>query len=435
MIDRAAAPALVRAIGRWSLLAAIINGVVGSGIFGLPSAVAGLSGVWSPALVLLAGAAMFVVVLCFAEVGSRFDEAGGPYLYVREAFGSAAGFQVGWLLFVGRLLSAAAALNILVAYLGLLVPVIATSPGRTVVMVGAVVVVTALNVRGVRTAAWATNVFTIGKLAPLMLLVVLGLLAANRETMATQVVAIPDWREAMLLLVFAYGGFEAAIVAGGETRDPRRDTPFALLAGVAAVTAVYALLQFVVIGVLPNAASSSTPIAAALDRVIGPAGATLASIGVVISVSGWLTGFTLMMPRVLYSMALRGELPAFLGRVHPVYRTPHIAVVVAAGLALAAGLTSSFSQAAALAAVARLVVFLVTVATVVALRRQDGRAPFHVWGGPLVSAAAMMFCLWLLSTRPAAQLGLLVAAAGIGFVIHALGRRAGGVIAAESPSA
>jgi amino acid transporter len=121
--------------------------------------------------------------------------------------------------------------------------------------------------------------------------------------------------------------------------------------------------------------------------------------------------------------------------VHPAYRTPHVAVVVAAVLALACGLTSSFSQAAALAAVARLAVFLVTVATVVVLRRKDGRAPFHVWGGPLVSLVAMIFCVWLLSTRPVAQLGLLVAAGGVGFVIHALRHRAGGVVAAESPSA
>ena len=132
--DRFAEPSLIRAIGRFSLTAAIVNGVIGSGIFGLPSAVAALTGAWSPAVVIIAGACVFVVLLCFAEVSSRFDEAGGPYLYAREAFGPIVGFQVGWLLLVSRLLGCAAALNILVVYVGLLVPAVATSVGRAITM-------------------------------------------------------------------------------------------------------------------------------------------------------------------------------------------------------------------------------------------------------------------------------------------------------------
>src|SRR5215510_421935 len=155
-----AEPTLVRAIGRWSLTAGIINGIIGSGIFGMPSAVANLVGVWSPLAVLLAGCGVFFVVLCFAEVGSRFDDAGGPYLYAREAFGPAAGFQIGWLQIWTRLLSGAAALNILVAYLAGLVPEVGTPAGRALAMTGAVVLVTAVNIIGVRNAAWTVNVFT-----------------------------------------------------------------------------------------------------------------------------------------------------------------------------------------------------------------------------------------------------------------------------------
>src|SRR5437867_6986239 len=136
-----AEPALVRAIGRWSLTAGIINGIIGSGIFGMPSAVANLVGVWSPLAVLLAGCGVFFVVLCFAEVGSRFDDAGGPYLYTREAFGPAAGFQIGWLQIWTRLFSGAAALNILVAYTGALFPSIATPAGRALTMIVGVVLV------------------------------------------------------------------------------------------------------------------------------------------------------------------------------------------------------------------------------------------------------------------------------------------------------
>ena len=154
-------------MGRWSLTAAIVNGVIGSGIFGVPSAVAALTGAWSPLAVLIAGACVFLVILCFAEVGSRFDEAGGPYLYAREAFGPIVGFQVGWLLLVSRLLACAAALNILIVYLGVLAPPVATPTGRALTMSGAMAVATAINVTGVRMAAWTTNVFTIAKLLPL----------------------------------------------------------------------------------------------------------------------------------------------------------------------------------------------------------------------------------------------------------------------------
>jgi hypothetical protein len=206
-------------MGRVSLTAAIVNGVIGSGIFGLPSAVAALTGTWSPLAVLIAGACVFLVLLCFAEVGSRFDQAGGPYLYAREAFGPIAGFQVGWLLLVSRLLACAAALNILIVYVGVLAPPMATPTGRVLTMTAAMAIATAINVTGIRIAAWTTNVFTVAKLLPLVLLIVVGLPQLSARVLASQVVANPQWREAVLLLVFAYGGFESMVIAG--QRNPR----------------------------------------------------------------------------------------------------------------------------------------------------------------------------------------------------------------------
>ena len=185
-VEHASRPSLIRVMGRMSLTAAIVNGVIGSGIFGLPSAVAALTGAWSPLAVLVAGACVFLVLLCFAEVGSRFDEAGGPYLYAREAFGPIAGFQVGWLLLVSRLLACAAALNILIVYVGVLAPPMATPTGRVLTMTAAMAIATAINVTGIRIAAWTTNVFTVAKLLPLVLLIVVGLpqLSARRARVA-----------------------------------------------------------------------------------------------------------------------------------------------------------------------------------------------------------------------------------------------------------
>ena len=396
-------------MGRWSLTAAIVNGVIGSGVFGLPSAVAALTGAWSPVAVLIAGACVFLVILCFAEVGSRFDDAGGPYLYAREAFGPIVGFQVGWLLLVSRLLACAAALNILIVYLGVLVPPVATPAGRALTMTGAMALATAINVTGVRMAAWTTNVFTVAKLLPLVLLIALGLPQLRSDVLASQVVERPDWIQAVLLLVFAYGGFESMVIAASESRDPRKDTGPALIAAGLIVTLVYCLLQVVIVGVLPEAGRTTTPVASALRELLGTAGATLGSVAVVLSVYGWLTGFTLMMPRVLYSMATRHELPSVLGRVHPRFRTPHVAIIANAIIALAMSLYSSFAQAATFAAIARLAVFASTCAALIALKRRGGPAPaFQLPGGTLIAVGGVAFSLWLLSTRNATELWILV---------------------------
>jgi amino acid transporter len=228
-------PSLVRAIGRWDLTAAVINGVIGSSIFGMPAVLAALTGAWSPLAALVAAAGILAITLCHAETASRFKEPGGPYLYGREAYGRAVGFQAGWLSFWIRVTSMGANLNVFVDYLGQIVPAAAAGAGRATVMFALAATVTALNVIGVRQGARAVDLFTIAKLLPLLLLVVLGLGRISGEVLATQAVAAPDWTQAVLLLIFAYGGFEAALIPASEAKDPRRDSAFALLAGLAVV--------------------------------------------------------------------------------------------------------------------------------------------------------------------------------------------------------
>ena len=419
-IEHASGPSLVRVMGRWSLTAVIVNGVIGSGIFGLPSVIAMLTGAWSPLAVLIAGACIFLVLLCFAEVGSRFDQAGGPYLYAREAFGPIVGFQIGWLLIATRLLGCAAALNILVDYLTPVVPPVATPAGRALTMIGAMALTTAVNVRGVKMAAWTTNVFTVAKLVPLVLLIVIGLPFVRTEVFASQAVVQPRWRESVLLLVFAFGGFEQNVIAASEARDPRKDTAFALIAAGIVVTVIYFLLQVVIVGVLPEAGRVTTPVASALAVVLGNGGAAVGTAAVVVSVSGWLTGFTLMLPRVLYSMATHHELPAVFGRVHPRFRTPHVAVTVSTIAALGMALYSSFAQAATFAAIARLLVFASTCAALIALKRRDAFAPaFQLPGSTAIAIAGATFSLGLLATRSSTELWILFAVIAAGILLRA----------------
>ena len=415
---------LIRAIGRWSLTAAIVNGVVGSSIFAMPSVVARLVGAWSPVAVLLGGACIFVVVLSFAEVGSRFDEAGGPYLYTREAFGPSIGFQIGWLNVWTRLLSGAAVLNVLTTHLGGLLPIVATPSGRAAAMVGSVVIVTVANILGVKRAAWTTNVFTVAKLLPLVLLVGLGCLRVSTGVIATQAVPSQHWTDAVLLLVFSYGGFESAVSAASETRDPRRDTGFALITAMAMVTVVYALVQFAIIGVLPHAAAVETPVASTLGALLGAPGLAFGNVGVVISTFGWLVGFALMTPRILYAMGERGELPTIFAAVHPRFRTPHAAIAINSCIAAAMGLFSSFTQAATLAAIAKLGIYGLTCASLIVFRKRGGPAAgLIIPGGPAFAVAGIAVCVWLLTTRDLGQLWLLAAIMFVGAVIRVASAR------------
>lgn len=420
----ATGPGLVRAIGRWTLVAAIINGVVGSGIFGLPSALAGSTGEWSPVAVLIAGCGILFIVLCFAEVGSRFDTGGGPYLYSRSAFGPAVGFQVGWMHVFTRLLSAAAVVNVLVAYLANLAPWVGTSTGRAFTIIAAVTVVTIINVAGVKQAAWTVNLFTVAKLLPLVAVIALGIFQLDSAVFATQTVTEPRWTDSVLLLVFAYGGFESAVVAAGETKDPKRDTAFALLIAMSAITIMYFLVQLVVVGVLPNAASSTAPFADTMKVLIGPVGSTVAILAVAISVFGWLMGFGLMTPRILFAMGERGELPTIFARVHPQFRTPYVAIVVNSGLALVLSLAGSFTQLATSSAITRLTIYILCCGAVLVLRKRWGPPEgFRIPAATLVAVIAMLLCLWLLSTRSLAQSWFLLVIVGSGVVAWLAGRR------------
>ena len=418
-------PRLLRAMGRWDLTAAVVNGVVGSGIFGLPSVLAQHLGALSPLAFGLGGLGIFAIVLCFAEVSSRFEDGGGPYLYVRESFGPLTGFQVGWLHLWTRLFSAAAVINLFGSYLAQLLPAAGSPSGRALALTGLVGLLTALNVIGVKQATWAVNLFTVAKLLPLGLLVALGLPRIGGDVLATQAVPALDWPAAVLLVVFACGGFESAVIPAGEALRPRRDMAFALLVAMAGIVVLYASVQLVVVGVVPHAASTgSAPISAAFRELLGGAGSVAATVAVLVSTYGWTSGFVLATPRILLSMADRGEVPRVLGAVHPRFRTPHVAILANAALALALAVYGSFAWAVTISVVTRLLVYLLTCGALVILRaRRPHEAPgFRLPGGTALAVLGIAFCVWLLATRSYEQTWILLVILGAGVAVWWLAR-------------
>ena len=371
----------------------------------------------------LAGLGMLTILLCLAEVASRFTEAGGPYLYVREAFGRDVGFQAGWLTLLLRATAAAASLNVFVDYLGPLVPAVGQGTGRIATMTAVLGVITVINLIGVRQTTWAVDLLTVGKVLPLALLIVLGLPHVSTAVLATQTVQHPDWTQAILLLVFAYGGFETPLIVAGEVRHPRRDTAFALIVGMAVIATIYTLVQVVVVGVVPAVAGTKAPLAAAYDLLLGRPGVVLITVGAMISTYGLTTGSVLASPRLLYSMALRGELPEVLSRIHPRFRTPHVAIFTYAAVTLGCAVYGSFTWNATVSAIVRLITLGLTSAALIVFRRRGGEPPgFRLPGAYVIAPLAVGFCLWLLSTRTFKQAWVLVVLMAAGW---GLGRLAG----------
>jgi amino acid transporter len=420
----ASSPGLVRTIGRWTLVGLVLNGIVGSGVYGLPSVIAGKVGSVAWLAWIVAAVVIGVILACFAEVASRFSGAGGPYLYARETFGPFVGIQVGWLTYLTRVTAAATISNLLVIYLGEFWPAVEGRLAGGAVMFAVLGGLALINYRGVSHGARVSNFFIVCKLVPLVLFATVGLLlvlarGAVAPAGATAPVTAGVWLETILLLVFAFGGFEAALVPMAEARNPERDAPFALFFGLAACAGIYLLVQLVVSLTLPDAPTHARPLAAAARALVGPAGATFMTLGAVLSLLGWLTGATVNAPRLTYAMAQAGEFPAPFGRVHPRYRTPHVSILAHAAIALGLALSGSFLQNLTLSAVSRLATYGVACLAVPVLRRRAGVPPaaFHLPVGAAIGALGAGFSL-LLATRMSGREAMVLAAVVAGATVN-----------------
>lgn len=408
---------LRRELGKWDLTAIGVNQVIGSAIFFLPSQLAAQVGAWSPIAFLAIGFASLLVALCFAEVGSRFEGTGGPYLYTRAAFGRFVGFEVGWMQWVTRVTSQASIVNAVALALGFYWPGVASGAGRAVTISVLTLALGWITFRGIRQSALAINVFTVGKLVPLVLFIVVGVWFVDISRLVPSgSVSLPQMSAAALLLIFVFGGYDVIGVPAGEASNPRRHLPFAFIATILVVTAIFTLAQIVALGTLPNLQVSKTPLADASLLFMGAAGALLISAGSVVSMTGNNLGAILTGSRMLFALSENGELPSFFARIHPRYRTPSNAIVVTTLVALGLALSGSFVILAVASAVARLVAYTGACAATLRLRhpRFQGAvspATFVIPLGPVVPILAIAVSLGILAGATNAQ--LLGGAAGL----------------------
>ncbi|MBM2840107.1 MAG: Amino acid permease [Bacteroidetes bacterium] len=397
-------PGLLRRLGLFDLTAISLNTIIGSGIFLLPATVAATVGVWAPLSFVVSGVVSLIFALSFAEAGSRFTNTGGPYLYARKAFGDFIGFEVAWIFWLSRLAAVGASYNVFVTYLGLFIPGVTEGVLRATVITLIVIAVGFPNIRGVKVGSFFTNIFTVAKTVPLILLTVAGLFVLDwSRAMSATALTSEDFMRSVLIVAFAYGGFELATVPAGESKDPKKHLPFALLISIGGAAILYILLQFTAYGLFPALGTSQRPLADAASVIIGGQGATLIAIGALVSTCGYIFGGSLVIPRLTYALAEQGQLPLLFGRIHRAFRTPWVSIVFHAVVTWLLAVGLSFFSLVIINVLARLVVTGLTCAAVMKLRKSSPeRAVFQMPLGPTVPVLGILFVLYLLifQTKP-----------------------------------
>jgi APA family basic amino acid/polyamine antiporter len=409
---------------------------VGGGIFRLPADVGRMLGPAAPLAYLVCAVAMGLIVVCFAEAGSRVELTGGPYAYVETAFGPFLGFLAGVLIWLLGTLALAAVSVVFVTNAGQLVPMLGTSLGSALFLAAVFAVLGLVNILGVRQGTALNAVATVAKLLPLLLVVAAGPFFVERAKLAwTEVPSAASVSRTAILLIFAFCGVESALLPSGEVKDPARTVPRAIFIAMLGTTLLYIGLQLVAQGVLgSDLATAEAPLADAAGRMFGPAGRTLLLLGATVSMFGYVSGMTLAVPRALFAFARDGFLPRVVASVHPRFHTPHVAIALQSAIACALAITGTFERLAILASLSVLVLYLGCCLAAWRLRKLDvraGGAPFRVPVAGAVPLAACGVILWLFTGvhgEEWAALGVALTVASLLFLLTAKSRRSGIVI-------
>lgn len=392
--------ALSRVIGKLGYSAISINGVIGAGIFGLPAVAAARVGAFSPWVFLVAGLLIFTVVLSFARAASMVRETGGVVVYATKAFGPFFGFQAGWLGYLSRVASVAANTNLLVTYASWFWAPLDVDPGRAIAVSLVIGGLTWLNVVGVKNSIGMLYVFTALKLLPLSLLILFGLGHIDLQMLAgAEIPEVGSWGETILVVLYAYVGFEGTVVTAGEGRSPRRDMPRALIDTIIFIGVIYVLVQVVSISVLPDLASSPTALADVANVLFGGIGATILTMGAIFSIGGNTMSSIISAPRMMFALARDGSMPASLARVHEQHHTPHVSILLYGALSLALALSGSFIWLAVMSTLVRLLTYIMCIVAIPFLEKSEEAIEdqFTLPGGYLIPAIALLLCIWLIT--------------------------------------
>jgi amino acid transporter len=391
---------LLRGIGFAGVAVLVLNSIIGAGIFALPAAVSARAGVLSPWLFLIVGVLVITIVLTFAELASYFKESGGPVLFTTSAFGPLVGFSTGWILFVSRMTAFAANTTVMALYLGAVEPWFSEGIGRTLLICGIVGTLTWVNVIGVKAGVRTMAVITIFKITPMLLLIVLGLQHLTGETLfPADLPTIDDLGGTTLLLIYAFVGFESATIMSGETKNPKKTLPRALVMTPIVVGILYFLIVLVYIAVLPDPGAPGTTLIDVGRELMGANGALLITLAAFFSIGGNLSSIMLAVPRLPYAMAEKRLLPHWFGHIHEKHATPSNSVLMLGGLGLVFALSGSFAWLAAASSLTRLISYVLCIGALPIIRRkaseEERREAYRLKGGYIIPVIALLVCLFI----------------------------------------
>lgn len=397
-------PALKREIGATALALNAINLTIGAGIFVLPALVAESLGTASFIAYIICGVLVVLIMLCYAEVGSRITTSGGSYAYVEKAFGPLAGFLINTLFWFGfSALSDAAVINAMTDMLTTWFPVFSIDYVRVILFTAVFGLLTLVNIRGVKQGSQFAVTATLLKLTPLILLVIIGLFNISPENLPVKTwPSVQGIGETSLVLFFAFMGIETALNVSGEIKNPQRNIPRGIFMGVFGVLLMYILIQFVAQGVLGDqlAIHKDAPLASLATKLIGPVGGTIILITGVVSMFGMLSGDILASPRLLFAASTDKLLPEFLSRVHPKFATPYWSIIIYSLTGLILASSGGFKQLAVLASSSVLIIYLAVVLATIRLRYKKGgeeKGSFKIPGGLIIPVLAVGTIVWFLS--------------------------------------
>ena len=399
----------------------VINGVIGSGIFGLPSKAFKEVGVYSIAAFLICAIAVFIIILCFSEVSSRFDKTGGPYLYALSSFGPLPAFLTGWLLLLTRFITFAALINLLVTYLTVFSDWFTLSSSRIITIVLLTLLLAYINHIGVKNSTRVNNFLTIAKLLPLLLFIIVGFFFVRGENyVAKELPGFSSFSSTVLLLVFAFGGFESVLVNSGEVKDPGKNLPFALLLAALIIAGIYMLVQIVSIGTLPSLATTEKPLADASQLFMGQTGALVIALGAMFSVTGTLNAIMLVGSRLPFAFSEEKQFPRIFSFIHPKYKTPTWSLLLFMTITILVSLTYSFLEAATISAITRVMIYAIVCITLIILRkkRPEQTGFFKIKYGNVFAVLGVLIAFWLLSSAKSDDIKAVGIALGIGLMIY-----------------
>ncbi len=418
---------LPRNLGLWGIWMLVVNGLIGAGIFGLPSGAAALAGEYSVLVYAFCALLILPIILCFAELGSYFRGTGGPIRYGTLAFGPFIGFQGGWLYYLARLISFSANTVLLTDSIAYFIHGAGTGTGRIISLAVICVGLSVINVLGSIESIRSMTLFTVIKFTVLILLPLGGFIVLGSEVIPHFDSPLPqtgDLGAAALLLIYAFVGFEGAVVPAGEAKRPERDMPLGLLLGLGVVAVLYMGIQLVSQAALPNLAQSKTPLLDVSARLFGSIGAILLMVGVAASVLANLVSSMFSATRVTYALSLEKSLPRWFGEVHERFLTPANSVVffgVAAFLLAAFG---SFTVLAAMTVLSRLFLYGMSCAAIPKLRSQfRGEGRFILKGGYFIPILGIGACVWLMLQVSSQSIWMTAIFVGIGSLLFWIGKK------------